>query len=170
MALKIVEGNLLDSATDAVLLTLDGSKSGLEGNIARQFSRRFPEDWEYLQRAIKYPIPIGRTVIVPWDGDCHWRYILFASTLHHFGVLNDHEKLRVIRMALTEALRLCLRHGATSLSTAVLQGGWRLDAESALREMRTAYDGAGCPQVRLQIYVASTEKSNEIPKLFEDQP
>lgn len=90
-----------------------------------------------MQRAIKYPIPIGRTVILPWDGDCHWRRILFASTLHHM---------------------------------AVLLGGWRLDAQSALREMRGAYDGAGCPQVKLEIFVPATEKSIDVPKRSEDQP
>lgn len=76
---------------------------------------------------------------------------MFASTLHHLDVLEEHQKLRVIRLALTEALQLCVRHGISSLSTAVLQGGWRLSPEAALEEMESAYRSAGCLQVRLVI-------------------
>jgi O-acetyl-ADP-ribose deacetylase (regulator of RNase III) len=151
MALQRISGDLLEAKADALLLTIDGSKSGMEGNIARQFARRFPEDWQYLQRGIRYPVPIGRSVIVPWDGDCPWSHILFASTLHHSDVLEEHQKLRVIRLALTEALQLCVRHGISSLSTAVLQGGWRLSPEAALKEMESAYRSAGCLQVRLVV-------------------
>jgi hypothetical protein len=162
MGVEIVTGDVLDSTTDALLLTVDGAKRGLDGNIARQFAKRFPEDWVYLQRDLKYPIPIGRAVLVPWDGDCCWRQILFASTLHHLGVLEDHEKLRVIRLALIEALKLCVRSGVSSLSSAVLQGGWRLSNEAALDEMISAYRSAGCPQVRLEIVLPAPAASDQI--------
>lgn len=151
MTIEYATGDVLDSKTDAILLTLDGARRGMEGNIARQFARRFPDDWQYLQRDIRYPVPIGRSIIVPWDGDCPWSHILFASTLHHLDVLDEHQKLRVIRLALTEALQLCVRHGISSLSTAVLQGGWRLSPEAALKEMESAYRSAGCLRVRLVI-------------------
>ena len=51
-ALELISGDLLEVKSDAVLLTIDGVKPGMEGNIARQFARRFPEDWQYLQRDI----------------------------------------------------------------------------------------------------------------------
>ena len=151
MALEIVTGDVLDLAADALLLTIDGVKRGMEGNIARQFERRWPDDWEDLQRAVRYPVALGRTVAMPWDGDCPWRLVLFASTLHHVDVLDDQQKRRVIRSSLSEALQLCDRHRASSLATAVLQGGWRLSPEEALLEMRTAYQAAGCPHVRLLV-------------------
>ena len=162
MALELVSGDVLDVHTDAVLLTIDGRKPGMEGNIARQFARRFPEDWLYLQRDVRYPVPIGRSVIVPWDGDCPWSHILFASTLHHLDVLEEYEKLRVIRLALTEALQLCVRHGISSLSTAVLQGGWRLSPEAALSEMESTYRSASCLQVRLVIVVPTVGNSEQV--------
>lgn len=151
MALEIVTGDVLDLAADALLLTIDGVKRGMEGNIARQFERRWPDDWEDLQRAVRYPVPLGRTVAMPWDGDCPWRLVLFASTLHHLDVLDDQQKRNVIRSSLSEALRLCDRHRASSLATAVLQGGWRLNPEDALQEMRTTYQAAGCPHLRLLV-------------------
>jgi O-acetyl-ADP-ribose deacetylase (regulator of RNase III) len=162
MALELMKGDLLEVNSDAVLLTIDGGKPGMEGNIARQFARRFPEDWQYLQRDIRYPVPFGRSVIVSWDGDCPWSHIVFASTLHHVGVLEEHEKRRVIRLALTEALQLCVRHGIRSLSSAVLQGGWRLSPEAALEEMEAAYQSAGCLQVRLVVVLPKTSDVEQV--------
>ena len=78
-----------------------------------------------MQRDLRYPVPIGRCVSVAWDGDCPWRVLLFASTLHHTDILDDSQKRRVIRSALTEALQHCVRLRASSLASAVLQGGWR---------------------------------------------
>jgi len=162
MGFEIVTGDVLDTTTDALLLTIDGGKSGMEGSIARQFAKRFPEDWEFMQRDLKYPVPIGRTVAIPWDGDCPWRVIMFASTLHHVGVLDDVQKLRVIRSACAEALQLCVRLRINSLATAVLQGGWRLSAQQALSEMKLAYQGAACPQVKLLVCQPTSADSNGI--------
>ena len=151
MTLEVVTGDVLDTMTDALLLTIDGIKRGLEGNITRQFARRFPEDLEFMQRDIKYPVPLGRSVAVPWYGDCHWRFLIFASTLHHLDVLDDQQKLAVVRSALSEALRHCVRLRINSLATAVLSGGWRLSAQAALLEMNSVYEGAACPQVKLLV-------------------
>lgn len=148
MKFELVTGDVFDTQADALLLTIDGTRRGMEGNIARQFARRWPDDWEDMQRDVRYPVPIGRTVAVSWDGDCPWRLVLFASTLHHLDVLDDRQKRSVIRTSLTEALQLCVWHQATKLATVLLQGGWRLSAEDALREMRSTYHAAGCPQVR----------------------
>ena len=152
MGIELVYGDLLVSETDALLLTIDGAKRGMEGNIARQFKRRFPEDGKYMQRDVKYPIPLGRTVAIPWDGECQWRHIFFASTLHHLDVLDDQQKLQVIRSALSEALNLCVRLRITSIATGVLAGGWRLDPEIALDQMKATYQASAAKDVKLLIY------------------
>lgn len=162
MTLEVVIGDVLESNTNALLLTIDGvAKRGMEGNIARQLAKRFPEDWEYMQRDVKYPVPIGRTVVVPSAGDWPWRFILFASTLHHIGVLDERQKLRVIRSALAEALQHCVRLRINSLATAVLQGGWRLSSQAALLEMQAAYQGAGCPQVKLLVWQREPDRRDD---------
>ena len=151
MPLELVNGDVLAQSTDAVLLTVDGLKRGLEGNVARQFERQWPDDWQLMQRDVHYPIALGRTVAVPWDGDCPWQLVLFASTLNHLEILSNRQKLEVVRSSLSEALRLCVRHGVRSLASVVLQGGWRLNSDDALQEMRAAYSMSGCPGVRLLI-------------------
>lgn len=135
--MPIVNANLLDVPSDALLLTIDGAKAGMEGNIARQFAKRWPEDWADMVRTIRYPIPIGRTVAVPWEGDAPWKLFLFASTLHHVDALDDREKAVIVSRAFVEALQLCVKHRVSSLSTPVLQGGWRLSQEQALVAMWT---------------------------------
>lgn len=130
-----VNANVLDVQSDALLLTIDGAKAGMEGNIARQFARRWPEDWADMVRTLRYPIPIGRTVAVPWEGDAPWKLFLFASTLHHLDVLDDGQKAGVVSQAFIEGLKLCLKHRVSSLSTPILQGGWRLSPEQALSAM-----------------------------------
>jgi hypothetical protein len=130
-----VNANILDVPAEALLLTIDGAKAGMEGNIARQFARRWPEDWTYMARSLRYPIPLGRTVALPWEGDAPWMLFLFASTLHHLDVLEDGEKAAVVTRAFLEGLKLCIKHGANSLSTPVLQGGWRLSQQQALDAM-----------------------------------
>lgn len=120
----VVNANIFDVPADALLLTIDGSRAGMEGNIARQFAKRWPEDWPDMTRTVRYPIPIGRTLAVPWEGDAPWKLFLFASTLHHLDVLDDREKGAVVSHAFLEALKLCVKHRVSSLSTPVLQGGW----------------------------------------------
>ena len=167
MALEVVTNNVLDEPADGILLAVDGAKRGMEGNIARQFARRYPDDWEDLQRngVVPYPIPLGRSVAVPWDGDCPWQLILFSSTLNHRETLDDGQKRGVMRTSLSEALRLCVRYGISSLATAVLQGGWRLSATDALQEMQAAYRGAGCPQVRLIV----CQRVADLPAAAQDE-
>ena len=60
MAFELVTGDILDAKTDALLLTIDGTRRGMEGNIARQFARRWPDDWEDMQRDVRYPVPQDR--------------------------------------------------------------------------------------------------------------
>ena len=151
MTFELANGDVLDARSDALLLTIDGTNR-MAGNIALKFARRWPQDWELMQRDLRDPVPIGRCASVAWKGDCPWRVILFASTLHHADILDDSQKRRVIRSALTEALQHCARLRSGSLASAVLQGGWRLSASDALREMRSTYQGAGCHQVRLSVF------------------
>jgi hypothetical protein len=151
MPFEIRAQNVLDASTDALILTIDGAKAGLEGNIARQFAKKWPDDWPLMARALRYPIPLGRTVPLPWDGDCPWKLVLFASTLHHVEIMDSAQKQRIIRSAFSEALALCARYNATSVATAVLQGGWRLTQEEALSSMKQSYETSGCTNLQVQV-------------------
>jgi len=139
MSIRIVHGDVLQAEADALLLTIDGSRRGLEGNIARAFAKRFPEAWESIEGAAPFPIALGRTVLVRHDGDAPWRSFMIAATLHHVDVIDDGAKLEVMRRAFREALLLCGRHAISSLATTVLTGGWRIDAIRALSSMKLEY-------------------------------
>lgn len=69
---------------------------------------------------------------LPWEGYAPWKLFLLASTLHHLDVLEDADKAAVVTRAFLEGLKPCIKHAAKSLSTPVLQGGWRLSKQQAL--------------------------------------
>ena len=106
MPIQIIQGNVLEAAGDALLLTIDGSRRGLEGNIARAFARRWPDDFAEIEEQIPYPLPLGRTIATLPDRDCPFKGIYIASTLHHIDVLSDTQKARIITSALSEAVSL----------------------------------------------------------------
>ena len=153
MPLILELGNVLDAQTEAILLTVDGSvrnkkdparpvrggKEILGGNISNQFAKRWPPDWEDMQPGIPFPIPIGHSVGIQWDGDCPWRLIVLASTLHHVGERTDAEKLAIIRSAFAEALSIAQRHHVKSLATVALKGGWRLPLTDTVKAMLSTY-------------------------------
>lgn len=172
MPLILELGDVLDAQTEAILLTVDGSarnkrdpvrpirggKEILGGNISNQFAKRWPEDWEDMQPDIPFPIPIGRSVGIPWDGDCPWRLIVLASTLHHVGERTDAEKLAIIRSSLIDALVIAVRHDAKSLATAALTGGWRLPLVDAVDAMFAAYRQAGRAAQQLNLVLRTTSQ------------
>ena len=135
MPIQILKGNTLDAQADALILTIDGGRRGMEGNVARAFARRWPEVFEEIDEQIQYPVPLGRTVAARTDSDCPFRTILFASTLHHLDVLSETQKAAIISSALREAVSLALKHRCRSVATAVMTGGWRLPFEAALDSM-----------------------------------
>lgn len=165
--MNIVCADILNTPVDALLLTIDGANRGMEGNLARQFEKRWPEDWHDMQRDIRYPIPLGRTVAVPWDGDCPWQCVLLASTLNHADILSDADKCAVVRSAFNEALVHCQRLGIKTLSTTVLRGGWRLSLEDAFRAMvhALAASSACSAGPTVQIFVKNEVERNSLVML-----
>lgn len=92
-----------------------------------------------MQPDIPFPIPFGHSVGIPWDGDCTWRLIVLASTLHHVGERTDAEKLAIIRSAFAEALTITQRHHVKSLATVAIKDGWRLPLADTVKAMLSAY-------------------------------
>jgi hypothetical protein len=135
MQIRVVQADLFSVKADALLLTIDGARRGLEGNLARQFARLHPDDWEDVEAQVRYPLPLGRAMCVQMHVDCPWSAIVVASTLHHVDVLSDDERVVVIRRAFAETLALCGRHRLRSLASAVMRGGWRLTLQQAFSAM-----------------------------------
>ena len=158
MSFRIMHGDVLHAEADALLLTLDGSKRGLEGNIARAFAKRFPDDWESIEGAVPFPIALGRIVFVRNDGDAPWHSFIIAATLHHVDIIDDGAKLDIIRRAFREALLLCGRHAIFSLATTVLAGGWRIDAARAFSTMKLEYQRTSATSKPLDVLICVTDE------------
>ncbi len=145
MSIKLIHQPIFSGQEKAVLLTVDGAASGMEGNIARAFARRYPECWEELSVDIKYPIPLGQSRCyeidegLAEDEHCPYRYAVIASTLHHLDNFDTEQKCQVISRALTSALSLMAQKGTGQLATTVMRGGWRLSEMDALNAMVAAY-------------------------------
>lgn len=60
MSIDIFQGNVLDAKADAIILSIDGSARGMEGNLCRQFASRWSDVWQEVQNEIRYTIPLGK--------------------------------------------------------------------------------------------------------------
>jgi hypothetical protein len=65
MSLLIKYGSVLEAKTDAVILTIDGSAKGMEGNIERAFARKCPDVWKELEDKIPYSLGYGE--VFDWE-------------------------------------------------------------------------------------------------------
>lgn len=162
MPISLRVGNVLDATADALILTIDGAKRGLEGNLARAFARRWPEAFEEIEDQIKYPVSLGRVVPTRPESDCAFSLVLVAATLHHIDVLSENQKTSLVATAFRDALTLVARGSARSIATAVMTGGWRLPKETAIRAMLETYRAFDRPDasMKLSIYVLSESDSS----------
>lgn len=137
MRIQIVNGNILDSTDDAIILTIDGAARGMEGNVTRCFARKYSELWEDMEQEISFPLSLGQVqaVKIPAGWGCPHRFALMASTLHHKDVLFDEEKMKVIKRALSRALSLATQKGCITVAATMLTGGWRVPLLSAFESM-----------------------------------
>ena len=158
-----MQGNVLDAATEGLILTIDGMRRGMEGNLARAYARRWPDSFEEIGYDIPYPLPLGRTFAVRLDDDSPFRLVLIASTLHHLEVLDEGQKAAVTTNAFREAIALAQRFRLRSLATTVMSGGWRLPLRSAFHLMLRQARPLSCQDSRLslEIYVSDEADLND---------
>lgn len=147
MSIEILKGNVLDAPDPALIVPIDGTINPghgryerLLGNIGRQFNQKFPETElvEELESQLKLPLPMGCAYPIEL-GTGKFEQIVVVSTLHHIGEVSPQQKRAIVRASLTAALTVAKHEEVQSIATAVLQGGWRLDAQVALMEMIKAY-------------------------------
>ena len=141
--IEIIQGDVLSSDADAVILAIDGAKRGMEGNIARAYARRWPDAWMEIEDEIRYPIRLGRTVAIHPENESGFPLVLIASTLNHVDTLDEQRKAAIVRSALSEAIQLAIRHRVRQLATAPMTGGWRLELEPALAAMMSVLKPIG---------------------------
>jgi|SRR5262249_12176962 len=128
--LSVVQGDVLSSQADAILIPVDGTfvpQAGqverLLGNVGRQFLRRFPEAelLEEVEAQVDLPLPRGSACMLELSVG-PFRCAILVSTLHHVESLDDRAKRALVRASFGAAIRVAVGAGRTSPTTAVLQG------------------------------------------------
>jgi hypothetical protein len=136
MKLRIIQADLLDQVADAVIVTIDGlieqrsaNADRQLGNIGHQFMRRFPDAdlVGKISAQVRFPLPLGHTALIQLPGGCSsFRWVLLMSTLPHVADLGEAACRNAVRSAFARALELAHGAGASTVATAILAGGWRL--------------------------------------------
>jgi O-acetyl-ADP-ribose deacetylase (regulator of RNase III) len=161
--LRVLQGNVLDAQSDAIVLTIDGAGKGMEGNVARAFARRWPETWEELEEEIPYPLPLGEVFDYEPVLECPFRHILIASTLNHKDTLSESAKKGIVRTALDNVINAATNCGIKTIATVIMSGGWRLSQPSAFLAMTEGYEMTlqSCKDIAIDIYIMD-QKQYEI--------
>jgi O-acetyl-ADP-ribose deacetylase (regulator of RNase III) len=133
--IEIVHGDVLATPAEAFILSIDGIKRGMEGNVARAYARRWPDAWMEIEDEIKYPVPLGRAIAIHPENESGFPLVLIASTLHHLDTLTDSQKAGIVRSALSDSIQLAVRYRVRRVAVAAMTGGWRLDFPHALAAM-----------------------------------
>ncbi|OUS26951.1 hypothetical protein A9Q99_17210 [Gammaproteobacteria bacterium 45_16_T64] len=172
MHIEVVHGSVIDAQSGAIMLTVDGASQGLEGNIARAFSRKYPDAWEELEYDIEYPMSLGvaRMYAIDHELECPFSHCVVASTLNHIDTLSDLEKIQVISTALNSTLALASSKRLGSVCSGILSGGWRLEIEEAFSAMVRVYQSfvSGRPASSvLKIYILGDKEFKSIGSFIE---
>ena len=141
LEISIIQGDLLDSDAQALALTIDGSAPNLEGNIARQFSKRFPNEWAQIESQIDYPMSLGAADSFTFEttNDKCPELVVLLSTLHHDLSLGSSEKQAVAASAVRSALSLSKSNKMASLACPLMTGGWRQQPDRAALQTINTY-------------------------------
>jgi hypothetical protein len=167
MSINIFQGNVLDAKADAIILSIDGSAKGMEGNLCRQLEARWSDVWRDVQDEISYPIPLGKVFDHEPVVDSPFGLIMLASTLHHKDALHLSVKKGIISSVTEKSLKLAAEYRAKAVASAIMSGGWRLTQEAAFLAMIDGYENArqNNIQVDLNIYILDPEQYERIKAL-----
>ncbi len=167
MALKVIKGDVLEADTESIILTIDGSAEGMEGNIARLFNKKYSDAWENIEDEMIYPLSLGSVKLIKIDTDiiCNFKYALIASTLHHKYVLQKRDIYSIIRNAFIDAIQTASANKISSLAATIMAGGWRLSASEAFRCMIDAYKSIQLSLTYMPIIKIYTISENDF-KIF----
>ena len=149
MPVRVHVSDIFESPADGLILSIDGQQSGMQGQVARAFEKRWPNQWQHIENNLQLPIPLGHVEPIELDdvGSCPFGTVFFASTLHHLGVLTPRQKQRLVAKATTNALKAAARLQIECLASTVMVGGWRLSLDQALVGMLSGFKAA-LPQAR----------------------
>ena len=140
MNLKLINSNIFSGNEESIILTIDGSRKGMEGNLTREFANNFPEKWKEIESTINYPLSLGKIFPFVSLDDFKYKYILIASTLNHTESLEIRSLETVIMNSLSNCLEFISGKKVKSVSCVLMKGGWRLNPLNAFLAMSNAIE------------------------------
>jgi hypothetical protein len=150
----IVEGDLLESSAEAIMLPIDGllpSNTDTAivqrslGRIARSFARRYPECdlAAEIDAQVTFPLPLGRVAHIELPAESPFRFAPLLSMLPHHADQTSEETVRAASAgAFAQALSLCDTLSVASVAVPLLKAGWRHTTGVAMTLMLKALAGA----------------------------
>jgi hypothetical protein len=152
--LSVVEGDLLASQAESIMLPIDGllpANSGLAlvqrslGRIARAFSHRYPEAGliDEMDAQVSFPLPLGCATPVELSTGSPFKFALLLSMLpHHADETNSETVRAATSSAFTQALRLCDTLSIGTVAAPLLKAGWRVSTAAAMTLILKSIAGA----------------------------
>jgi hypothetical protein len=147
---SIIDGDLLESSTQAIMLPMDGvlpSDAGTTliqrslGRLARAFVRRYPECElvDEIDAQVTFPLALGRVGHVELPDGSPFRVALLLSMLPHQADQTSDEAVRAAAAgAFAQALSVCDTLAAESVAVPLLKAGWRVPTGAAMTLMLQA--------------------------------
>jgi hypothetical protein len=152
--ITIIEGDLLESSAEAIMLPIDGLLASNTdtaivqrslGRIARSFARRYPECElaAEIDAQVTFPLPLGRVAHIELPAGSPFRFALLLSMLpHHADQTSDETARAAAAGAFSQALSLCDKLTVASVAAPLLKAGWRITTGVAMTLMLKTLAGA----------------------------
>lgn len=147
MTYKLVQGNILTSEAEAIIISVDGDHPKMIGSIGRRLQELIDDErtWSDIITAARFPIGAGDVRVVSLeDADVPFAFAIFVSMFNHLN--NRTEVAQGYYNALAAASNWKFRTVATALHT----GGWR--GSKAASEGALATACLRVPEVAVTLY------------------
>ena len=158
MPIKLHNRNILDQTKGSLIITIDGIGQGHEGMLGRSFAKLYPDEWNKITSKVKYPIPFGQIFTVPTESCSCFENIVLTSLLNHTNEISETVMRSAVKEVVRQALTKTIEMNASTLSSILLKGGWRLPTDLALMAMLDGYESMlpASKKITFEIYQTDT--------------
>ena len=162
MDLKLELGTVLDASAEALIVAVDDSTTGFEGNVALQCRRRWGACWEDVLEQLELPVPLGAAAFVRCMPPIPFRVLFAASILDHLNRFEHNQYPALLKRAFRNVCETGRRLGVTSFASSLLKGGWRMDYSRAFCVMAEVLDEFRDFHATFNIHSASPEHHDKL--------
>jgi len=133
----VIQNDLFESDSPAIILPYDGMNRRFEGNLISAF-RKLYEDCEEIERKVETgpQVALGKINPIAIEDFRSFQYLVLVSTHGHLAEDADiHSSKSFVSSAVARSLEWALHNQLPSVASAVMSGGWRLRFVDAIYAM-----------------------------------